>query len=57
MHTPGDLAEERGGNLLVGGVFREIDGNEELLGLLVDITNIDTTFVGEENPVALRGRC
>jgi hypothetical protein len=51
----GDLLEQGGGNLVVGGILLEVDGDEELLSLLVDITNIDTTLVGEEDPVALSG--
>lgn len=54
MHTLGYLAQERLGNGLVGGIFAEVDGNEELLSLLINITNIDTTLVGEEDPIALK---
>jgi hypothetical protein len=53
VDTRGDLLQESGSNLLVGGVLLEVDGNEKLLSLLVDITNIDTTLVGEEDPIAL----
>lgn len=53
MDTLGNLLEEGGSNLLVGGVLGKVDGDEELLGLLVDITNIDTALVSEEDPVAL----
>jgi hypothetical protein len=53
VDTRGDLLQESGSNLLVGGVLLEVDGNEKLLSLLVDIANIDTTLVGEENPIAL----
>ena len=56
MHTLGYLAQERAGNGLVGGELGEIDGNEELLSLLIDITDIDTTLVGEEDPVTLSGK-
>ena len=31
----------------------EVNGNEEFLGFGVDITDVDTTFVGKEDPVAL----
>jgi hypothetical protein len=54
VHTLGDLAEQTGGDLLVGGVLLEVDGNQELLSLGVDITDIDTTLVVEEDPVTLR---
>lgn len=56
MYTLGHLLQESGGNLLVGGVFLEVDGDEELLSLLIDITDIDTTLVGEEDPVTLSGQ-
>jgi hypothetical protein len=57
VHTGGDLLQERRRNLLVGGVLLEVDGDEELLSLLVDIANIDTALVGEEDPVTLKRRC
>jgi hypothetical protein len=47
------LLQERSSNLLVGGVLGEVDRDEELLSLRIDVTNINTTLVGEENPVAL----
>jgi hypothetical protein len=50
----GNVLQESGSNLLVGGVLCEIDGNEELLGLRIDIADINTTLVGEEDPVALK---
>ena len=34
-------------------VLGEVDGNQKLLGLSIDITDIDTTLVCEEDPVAL----
>ena len=54
MHALGHLAQERLGNGLVGGVVLEIDGNEKLLSLFVDIADIYTTLVGEENPISLK---
>lgn len=54
MHTLGNLLEESGSNLLVRRELLEVDGNEELLSLLVDITNVNTTLVGEENPITLK---
>lgn len=56
MDTLGHLAQQRRGDGFVGGKVLEIDGNEELLSFLVDIANIDTTLVGEEDPVTL-GAC
>lgn len=54
MNTLRDLLQESGSNLLVGRVFLEVDGNEKLLSLLVNITNINTTLVGEEDPITLQ---
>jgi hypothetical protein len=56
VYTLGNLLQESGGDLLVRGVLLQVDGNEELLSLLVDITDIDTTLVGEEDPVTLSGQ-
>jgi hypothetical protein len=53
VNTLGDLAQQGCGDLLVGGVLLEVDGDQELLGLSIDITDINTTFVGEEDPVTL----
>lgn len=57
VDTLGDLLEESGSNFLVGGVLLEVDGDQQLLGLSIDITDIDTTLVGEEDPVALLMEC
>ena len=53
VDTLGNLLEESGSNLLVGGVLLEVDGDQKLLSLSIDITDIDTTLVGEEDPVTL----
>jgi hypothetical protein len=53
VNTLRNLLEESGGNLLVGRVLREVDGDQDLLSLSIDITDIDTTLVGEEDPVTL----
>ena len=53
VYTLGDLLEKGSGNFGVRWVFRFFNRNEKLLGLCVDITDIDTTFVGEQDPVAL----
>lgn len=53
VDTLGHLAQEGGGNLLVGGEVLQVDGNKQLLGLSIDITDVNTTLVGEENPVTL----
>jgi hypothetical protein len=49
--------QEGGRDGLVGRELAEVDGDEKLLGLLVDITNIDTTLVSEVNPIALKRQC
>jgi hypothetical protein len=54
VYTGGDLAEEALGDLLVAGVLLEVHGDEELLS--IDITDLDTTLVVEEDPVALEGK-
>jgi hypothetical protein len=57
VNTLGNLLQEGGGDLLVRGVLLQVNGNEKLLSLLVDITNINTTLVGEKDPITLkRGR-
>jgi hypothetical protein len=53
VNTLGNLAQKSGSDLLVGRVLLEVDRNEKLLSLLVDITNIDTTLVGEQDPITL----
>lgn len=53
VNTLGDLLEEGGSELLVRGELGKVDGDQNLFGLFVDITDIDTTLVGEENPVTL----
>jgi len=54
VDTLGHLAQECLCDDLVGWIVGQVDGNEELLSLLIDIANIDTTLVGEEDPVALK---
>lgn len=53
MDTLGDLAQQGASDGLVGRVVLEVDGDEKLLSLLINITDIDTTLVGEEDPVTL----
>ena len=40
-------------DLFVAGVFAEVNRNEELLRLGINITDVDTTLVGEQDPVSL----
>lgn len=53
MNALRDVLQESGGNLLIRGILRKVDRDKKLLGLGIDITDIDTTFMGEKNPVAL----
>lgn len=53
MNTLGHLLEQAGSQFLVGGEFLEVDGDQNLLGLCINISNIDTTFVSEQNPITL----
>lgn len=55
MHTLGNLAQEGRCNLLIGREFLEVDRDKKLLSLLINITDIDTTLMGEKDPIALRG--
>jgi hypothetical protein len=54
VHTLGNLLQESASDLLVRRVLLEVDGNEKLLSLLVNITNINTTLVGEKDPITLK---
>ena len=54
VDTLRNLLQESGGDLLVRGELLEVDRNEKLLSLLVNITNINTTLVGEEDPITLK---
>ena len=56
VNTSGNLTEKALGDLLVAGVLLEVHGDEELLSLSVDIADLDTTLVVEEDPVALEGK-
>lgn len=57
MYALGDFAEETLSDLLVRGVLGEIDRDEELLGFGIDVTDVYTTFMVEQDPVALRVLC
>jgi hypothetical protein len=54
VYTLGNLLQESSSDLLVRGIFLEVDRDKKLLSLLVDIANIDTTLVGEKDPVTLK---
>ena len=53
MHALRHLLEQCRGELSVGWVLGEVNRNEKLLSLRIDITDIDSTLVREEDPVAL----
>jgi hypothetical protein len=54
VNALGYLAQESRSNLLVRGVVLQVHGDKKLLGLRINITNVDTTLVGEEDPVTLK---
>jgi len=53
VHALGNIPEESGSNLLVGRILGQVDRNQKLLSLCIDITNINTTLVGKEDPITL----
>jgi hypothetical protein len=53
VNALGNLLEKSSSNLLVGRVFSEVHRDQELLSLSVNIADINTALVGEEDPVAL----
>ena len=52
-----NLLQQRSGYFGVRGILGEINGNEKLFGFSIDITDIYTTLMGEQNPVALYIAC
>ena len=53
MNTLWNLFQESRSDFIVRRVFGEVNGDENLLGFCIDITDIDTTFVCEKNPITL----
>lgn len=53
MNTLWNLLQESRSDFIVRRVFGEVNGDENFLGFCIDITNIDTSFVCEENPITL----
>lgn len=49
----GDFLEEGRCDLFVGGVLLQVNGDEELLSLLIYVANIDTALVCEQDPITL----
>jgi hypothetical protein len=47
------LLQQSSRKLFVGREVFEVNGDQNLLSLGIDITDVDTTFVSEENPVTL----
>ena len=47
------IGQESRCDLLVRWVLSKVDWDEELLGLLIDVADIDTSLVCEENPITL----
>lgn len=54
MYSLRDILQEGLSQLLVCRELLEVDRDENFLGLFVDVADIDTTLVGEEDPVTLR---
>ena len=55
VHALWHLLQQGRSNLFVGWILSKVNRDEELLSFCVDITDIDTTLVSEEDPVALFG--
>jgi hypothetical protein len=53
VDTLRNLLQESCSKLLVRRVLGKVNGDENLLGFGIDITNIDTSLVCKENPIAL----
>ena len=49
----GDVLQQSGGDLFVGGVVLQVNRDKKLLSFGVNVTDVDTTLVGEEDPVTL----
>lgn len=56
MDTLGNMLQKGGSNLLVGGVFGQVNWDEDLLSLRINITDIDTSLMREEDEVALQDK-
>ena len=54
MDSAGNFLKQGRGDLFVGWILGEVDGYEDFLGFGIDIANINTTLVCEEDPVTLR---
>jgi hypothetical protein len=53
VHALRYLLQQGRGDLFVGWIVGEVNRDEELLSFSVDITDVDTAFMSEEDPVAL----
>jgi hypothetical protein len=53
VHALGHLLEQGGCKLGVGRILGQVDGDEELLCFGINVTDVDTALVCEEDPVAL----
>ena len=57
VYTLRNFFEESRRDFFVRRVLGEINRNENFLSFGIDITNINSSFVREENPVALKEHC
>jgi imidazole glycerol phosphate synthase subunit HisF len=55
VDTFGNLSQKALCDFFIGGIVGEIHRNEELFGFGIDVTNVNTAFVGEVDPIALAG--
>ena len=53
MHALWHLLQQGRGDLFVGWILGEVNRDEKLLSFCVNIADIDTALMGEEDPVAL----
>jgi hypothetical protein len=53
MYTLWHFCQEDLCDFCIGWVLAEVHWDKKLFGLFVNIANINTTFVGEVDPVAL----
>ena len=54
MDALGHFLQQGSCEFLVRGEFLQVDWDEDLLCLCIDVADIHTTLVGEENPVTLQ---
>lgn len=53
VHAFGHLLQKSRSDLFIRWIFGEVNRDEKLFSFCVDIADIDTAFVGKEDPIAL----